>query len=225
MAYTRQVGNRKQIGIRDDVFDSVEEAIKYYDIASSQFYQVKSFFEIDEPHKVILLCLNYGINRSVHRSLNLSKYLEFISKRISRLTELWVRSDSKALSQFLNMQQSKELQMLARKLVEMEPESEALPIEVPEEEPVVKNQNQNAQPSIDFSSFNSEQDFDKIGMQFVLASNIKALKDFIEILEEVSFPIPAEKVYQLHSDLEPIQKMINDSMNIIGNLVEEGKTY
>lgn len=215
MAYTRQIGNRKEIGIRDDVFNSVEEAINYYNIVNTQFYQVKTFFNINEPHKVIMTCLNFGINEAIHRSVNLSKYLIFIKTRVSSLTELWIRSDLKALSDFLKMEESKKFQ---KKIVE-EYSQQAI-----KEEPVMTKE-QIPQPDVDFSSFNGSQDFNKIGMQFVLASNIKALKGFVDILQEVTFPIPADKVHQVHGDLEPIKKMIDDSLEITSKLIEEGKTY
>lgn len=71
----------------------------------------------------------------------------------------------------------------------------------------------------DFSSFSSDQDFSKIGRQFVLASNIKTLKEIISIVTEVGFPITDDEAYQLQSDLEPIKKMIDDSMQIVKDIL------
>lgn len=220
MASTRLVGSKKEITIRNNVFGTVEEAIEYYDIVTTQFYQVKTYFTIDEPHKVLMTCLNFGINRNIHNSVNLSKYLEFMKTRINSLTELWIRSDSTALRDFLKMEETTRM----RKIAERISNDPSFPVEKSEEEVEMSVVN-NAQPGMDFSSFNGEQDFNKIGMQFVLASNIKALKGFIDILQEVSFPIPDDKVIQVHGDLQPIKKMVDDSMTIIENLIGEGKAY
>lgn len=71
----------------------------------------------------------------------------------------------------------------------------------------------------DFSSFSSDQDFSKIGRQFVLASNIKTLKEIVGIVTEVGFPITDDEAYQLQSDLEPIKKLIDDSMQIVQDIL------